>query len=149
MEYYARLTTEPAPAKELRVFGLGDFFLQRFRERFAAATGELTRVRARALGLQLGVTGLYVVGIAGGFWYMAVQVGAGGLTLGDLVLYLGAIGHAGDRIRGFSQALHFMALASVNLERYFAFLDDARPSIALPAAGHGRPVPGRFRSGIQ
>ena len=51
----------------------------------------------------------------GGFWYVAVRVGAGGLTLGDLALYLGAIGQAGDRIRNLSQALQFMSLAAVNL----------------------------------
>jgi ATP-binding cassette subfamily B protein len=149
MAYYARLATEPAPAKEVRIFGLGGFFLRRFRERYAAASGELTSVRARALGLQLGVTGLFVVGLAGGFWYTAVQLGAGRLTLGDLALYLGAIGQAGDRLRSFSQALHFMTLASVNLERYFAFLDGARPSIALPPRGRGRHVPSRLRAGVQ
>jgi len=149
MEYYARLTTEPAPAKELRIFGLGDFVLERFRERFAAASREMAGVRSRALGLQLLVTGLYVAGVAGGFWYVAVRVGAGGLTLGDLALYLGAIGQAGDRIRNLSQALHFTTLALVNLQRYFNFLDSARPLIALPAAGHGRLVPDRFRTGVQ
>jgi ATP-binding cassette subfamily B protein len=149
MEYYARLTTEPAPAKEVRIFGLGDFVLERFRERFAAASRELTGVRGRALGVQLVVTGLYVVGVAGGFWYVAVRVGAGGLTLGDLALYLGAIGQAGDRIRNLSQALQFTTLALVNLQRYFNFLDSARPLIALPAAGHGRLVPDRLRTGVQ
>src|SRR5687768_7990245 len=149
MEYYARLTTEPGPAKELRVFGLGDFVLERFRERFAAASREMAGVRSRALGQQLLVTGLYVVGVAGGFWYVAARVGAGQLTLGDLVLYLGAIGQAGDRIRSLSQSLQFMALASVNLQRYFSFLDSARPLIALPATGQGRPVPERLRTGIQ
>ena len=149
MEYYARLATEPAPAKEVRIFGLGDFVLERFRERFAAASRELMSVRSRALGVQLVVTGLYVVGVAGGFWYVAVRVGAGDLTLGDLALYLGAIGQAGDRIRNLSQALQFTTLALVNLQRYFNFLDSARPLIALPAVGHGRLVPDRLRSGVQ
>jgi ATP-binding cassette, subfamily B, bacterial len=149
MEYYARLTTEPAPAKEVRIFGLGDFFLQRFRERFAAASRELAGVRSRALGLQIILIGPYILGVAGGFWYVAVQVGAGRLTLGDLALYLGAIGQTWDRIRGFSQALHFTALVSFNLGLYFPFLDSARPSIALPPAGHGRAVPSRLRTGIQ
>jgi ATP-binding cassette subfamily B protein len=149
MEYYARLTTEPAPAKEVRIFGLGDFFLQRFRDRFAAASRELAGVRSRALGLQIILIGPYILGVAGGFWYVGAQVGAGRLTLGDLALYLGAIGQTWDRIRSFSQALHFMALASFNLELYFPFVDGARPSIALPPAGHGRLVPSRLRTGIQ
>ncbi|MGH2368950.1 MAG: ATP-binding cassette domain-containing protein, partial [Chloroflexota bacterium] len=149
MAYYARLTTEPAPAKEVRIFGLGDFLLQRFRERLAAASRELTGVRSRALGLQIILTGLYIVGVAGGFWYVVVQVGAGRLTLGDLALYLGAIGQAGDRLRSFSQALHFLALALVVLRQFFTFLDSARPSIALPTAGRGRLVPSRLRTGIR
>ncbi len=33
MDYCARVTTEPDAAKEIRVFGLGEFFLRRFRDR--------------------------------------------------------------------------------------------------------------------
>ena len=94
MDYCAAVTTEPAAAKEVRVFGLGDFFLQRFRERRAAALAEMTRVRLAQLKLSTVFSGAYALVLAGGFWYVAAQAGAGRLTLGDLALYLGAVTQA-------------------------------------------------------
>ena len=82
MDYCAAVTTEPAAAKEVRVFGLGDFFLQRFRERRAATLGEMTSVRLAQLKMSTVFSGVYALVIAGGFWYVAVQAGAGRLTLG-------------------------------------------------------------------
>ena len=94
MDYCAAVTTEPAAAKEVRVFGLGGFFLQRFRDRRDAALAEMTRVRLAQLKLSTVFSGAYAVVLAGGFWYVAVQAGAGQLTLGDLALYLGTVAQA-------------------------------------------------------
>ena len=91
MDYCARVTTEPAAAKEVRVFGLGDFFWQRFRERFAVALAEVNRIRLAGLRFSTVFSGLYALALAGGFWYVVVQARAGQLTLGDVVLYLGAV----------------------------------------------------------
>ena len=91
MDYCAAVTTQPAAAKEVRVFGLGDFFLQRFRERRDAALAEMTRVRLAQLKMSTVFSGAYALVLAGGFWYVAAQAGAGQLTLGDLALYLGAV----------------------------------------------------------
>ena len=74
MDYCARVTTEPAAAKEVRVFGLGDFFWQRFRERFAVALAEVNRIRLAGLRFSTVFSGLYALALAGGFWYV---VGAG------------------------------------------------------------------------
>ena len=89
MDYCAAITTEPAAAKEVRVFGLGDFFLQRFRERLAVALGEVNRVRLARLKVSTIFSGAYALVLAGGFWYVAAQAGAGQLTLGDMVLLFG------------------------------------------------------------
>src|SRR5260370_7264529 len=48
MEYYTRLALEPTVAHEVRVFGLGDFFLQRFRERRVKPMAEGQPLRLRA-----------------------------------------------------------------------------------------------------
>ena len=45
MQYCSQVTTEPQSAKEIRVFGLGDYFLRRFNSRRAQALRELDRVR--------------------------------------------------------------------------------------------------------
>ena len=148
MDYFAQLTTDPVAAKEIRVFGLGPFFLQRFRERFAAASGEMTRVRLRSLGMQFVVGGAYAAAVGVGFWLVAAQAGAGRLTLGDLALYLGAIWQASDRMRLFSQALGIVAQTLGHLRALFAFLDGASPAIALPQPSEGARVPDTLTRGV-
>ena len=91
MAYYTQVATEPQSAKEVRVFGLGGLFLQRFEERRLRALRELDRVRLKHLRSNGFFGALYAAALGGGFWYVAAQAGAGQLTVGDIALYLGAI----------------------------------------------------------
>ena len=71
MNYCARITTEPAAAKEVRVFGLGSFFLRRFRARFETAFAEMRQVRLAHLRMSAAFTALHALALGGGFWYVA------------------------------------------------------------------------------
>ena len=149
MDYCAAVTTEPAAAKEVRVFGLGGFFLQRFRERRDAALAEMTRVRLAQLKMSTVFSGAYALVLAGGFWYVAAQAGAGHLTLGDLALYLGAVTQAqssAQRIAGWF-GLFYGVLA--RLRALFDFLDQARPAIKLPPPEQGLAAPAPLQQGLE
>ena len=141
MDYCAAVTTEPAAAKEVRVFGLGDFFLQRFRERRDAALAEMTRVRLAQLKLSTVFSGAYAVVLAGGFWYVAAQTGAGQLTLGDLALYLGAVTQAQSVATRMSVWFGMFYGVLARLRAFFDFLDQSRPAIKLPPPEEGRRAP--------
>ncbi len=141
MDYCAAVTTEPAVAKEVRVFGLGDFFLQRFRERRAAALEEMTRVRLVQLKMSTVFSGAYALVLAGGFWYVAVQAGAGRLTLGDLALYLGVVTQAQSVATRMSVWFGLFYGVLARLRALFDFLDQARPAIKLPPPQQGRAAP--------
>ncbi|MAG36042.1 MAG: ABC transporter ATP-binding protein, partial [Dehalococcoidia bacterium] len=149
MDYCARMTTEPAAAKEVRVYGLGDFFLQRFRARFAVALREVSRIRLRHLRVNSLFTGAYALALAAGLWYVAAQAGAGRLTLGDVVLYVGAVTQAQAALRTFSGSVGMLYQGLLRLRAIFDFLDSAQPDIALAPSGQGRPVPAAFDSGIE
>ncbi len=141
MDYCAAVTTEPAAAKEVRVFGLGDFFLQRFRERRDTALAEMTRVRLAQLKMSTVFSGAYAVVLAGGFWYVAAQAGAGHLTLGDLALYLGAVTQAQSVATRMSVWFGMFYGVLARLRALFDFLDQSRPAIKLPPPGQGRRAP--------
>ena len=66
MNYCARITTEPAAAKEVRVFGLGSFFLRRFRARFETAFAEMRQVRLAHLRRSAAFTALHALALGGG-----------------------------------------------------------------------------------
>lgn len=149
MDYCARVTTEPAAAKEVRVFGLGDFFWQRFRERFAVALAEVNRIRLAGLRFSTVFSGLYALALAGGFWYVVAQARAGQLTLGDVVLYLGAVQQVQGLTYYFMRGLAFQHELWLHMRTIFGFLDSAGPAITLAPPGQGHTAPVSLQSGIE
>jgi ATP-binding cassette subfamily B protein len=149
MDYCARLTTEPGAAKEIRVFGLGGFFLARHQERSAAALAEATRVRLCVLLWSSLCTGLQAAALAGGFWYVAHQAGAHRLSLGDLALYLTAVMQVqralSELVGGTVGQLYDTFL---NMRAFFAFPAGAVPAIALAPAGEALPPPHTLEEGL-
>src|SRR6266851_5040345 len=91
MEYYSRLALEPTVAHEVRVFGLGDLLLQRYRQRRDRMMVEVQRLRLREFGQALTYSGVTALLLAGAFSYTALQASAGYLQVGDIALYLGAL----------------------------------------------------------
>ena len=86
-EYAYRLAVDPAPAKELRLFGLAAWVLDRFverRTRLHALQYEATRLREKPVLLSL----LLVAGAnLAVFGSLAAAVAGGALDLGRLVVY--------------------------------------------------------------
>ena len=149
MDYCARVTTEPAAAKEVRVFGLGDFFWQRFRERFAVALAEVNRIRLAGLRFSTVFSGLYALALAGGFWYVVAQARTGQLTLGDIVLYLGAVQQTQGLTHYFMRGLAFQHELWLHLRTIFGFLDSAGPAITLAPPGQGHAAPTNLHTGVE
>src|SRR5713226_6425866 len=129
MEYYTRLALEPTVAHEVRVFGLGDFFLQRFRERRGKAMAEGQRLRLREFVQTLAFSAITVLVLAGAFSYTVLQASAGHLQVGDIALYLGAVGQAQDRVMGLGNWSGHLSRLQLHLRSLFNFLDGARPAI--------------------
>jgi ATP-binding cassette subfamily B protein len=148
MDYCLFVATDPIAAKVVRVFGLGDFVLRRFRERCAAALSEISRLRVRELRLFAAFGSLQALALAGGFWYVAAQAGAGRLTLGDVALYLNAVILVQNRLAELTAAFTFLYELLLHLRDLFAFLDGAGPAITSAPAGEGQPTPTAFQTGI-
>jgi ATP-binding cassette, subfamily B, bacterial len=86
-EYAYRLAVDPGPAKELRLFGLGPWTIDRFvarRSRLHTLQYEATRLREKPLFWSV----LLVVGAnIAVFWSLANAAGDGRLTLAQLVAF--------------------------------------------------------------
>ena len=149
MEYYTRLALEPTVAHEVRIFGLGDFLLQRFRTRRDKAMAEVQRLRLRELVQTLAFSGITTLVLAGAFLYTVFQTGAGHLQIGDIALYLGAVWQAQEAVIGLGGWFGQISGMQLQLRSLFDFLDDAQPAIALPPEGQGALAPARFKEGIE
>ena len=148
MAYYTQVATEPQSAKEVRVFGLGGLFLQRFEERRLRALRELDRVRLNHLRSNGFFGALYAAALGGGFWYVAAQAGAGQLTVGDIALYLGAITQSETALRYIGQWVGRLYETTLRLDTIFSFLDSSEPRIALPAPADALDAPALLQQGI-
>ena len=138
MDYLTTLVTTDTYAKEVKLFGLGSYFIERF--------GQLSRVyQDRQRGL---VVRRYFVGFgfsaittaAGSVIYLvvALQAIAGRLTLGDLTLYTQAASSVQNSVQGLLSG--FGAMYENNL-----YLNDLFELLATPSGIEGRAGEGRRR----
>ncbi len=86
-DYAFRLAVDPPASKELRLFGLADWVLNRFldrRKRLHELQYQATRLRERPViwSLLIVLTANVIV-----FWALANAVTSGGVTLGELVVF--------------------------------------------------------------
>ena len=99
MDYLRDLATKKEGAKELKVFGLGDFL----RDRFVAINDEviernqhLARRRLRA-GATLAIVGS--LGYYGAYAFLVLQILKGELSIGDLTFLAGALAACSSQIQ--------------------------------------------------
>jgi ATP-binding cassette subfamily B protein len=133
MTYFLDLLTRDTYNKEIKLFGLGDHFIERWREiadRFYLENRSLV-VRRYLSGFALG--SLTTIVTSGTYLYVALQAVAGRLTLGDLTFYTQAVGQVqsslGNILGGFSD----MYENNLYLNNLYEFLDYT-PAIQSPAA---------------
>jgi len=140
-DYTYRLAVDPAPAKELRLFGLAAWTVDRFvarRTLLHALQYDETRLREKpVLWSLLLVTAANVVV----FWALASAAASGQITLGEVIVYAqAAIGVSMIGFGGFSWALDGAAApvaAVLRLEGTMgaagALVSGRRPAAGLPA----------------
>jgi len=141
-DYSYRLAVDPPAAKELRVFGLTDWTVDRFaarRRRLVDLRWNATRLRERPVrwALLIVVSANAVV-----FWALARDAVAGRLDLGSVVTYAAvAIGASALAFGGLNWALSIAAQAVDAVLRLDKAMADAgslttgtRPAADMPAA---------------
>jgi ATP-binding cassette subfamily B protein len=137
-DYAYRLAVEPPAAKELRLFGLADWVVERFRSRRRLLTDlrwQATRLRQRPViwSLLLVLAANLVV-----FWALGAAAAGGGLALGRLVTFASAAASTSMiAFGGLSWALDGAAapVAAVLRLRQATALAGALPLGHAPAAG--------------
>jgi ATP-binding cassette subfamily B protein len=133
-DYTYRLAVEPPAAKELRLFGLADWVVDRFRSRrrrLFELRWEATRLRERPViwSLLLVVAANIVV-----FWSLASAAADGRLALDRLVMFASAaVGTSAIAFGGLSWALDGAAAPAAAVLRLQHAMD---PAGALSQTGH-------------
>jgi ABC-type multidrug transport system fused ATPase/permease subunit len=142
-EYTYRLAVDPAPAKELRLFGLVGWTIDRFverRTRLHALQYEATRLREKPVLWSLLVVLSANILV---FWWLAADAAAGRLSIGALVIFAqAAVGTSLIAFGGLSWALDGSAApvaAVLRLEGAMraagTLASGSRDAAGLPAQG--------------
>src|SRR5207244_9770122 len=151
-DYAYRLAVEPAPAKEVRLFGLADWIVERFRSRrrrLFEIRWQATRLRERPViwSVLLVLAANVVV-----FWSLAAAATTGHLALARLVTFASAaVSTSMIAFGGLSWALDAAAAPAAAVLRLQAALDPpgapaggARRAAGWRAPGtRSRPAPSR------
>src|SRR5262249_37500525 len=140
-EYAYRLAVDPPAAKELRLFGLAGWTIERFRSRRRILHDlqyEATRLRERPLLWSL----VLVLGAnVAVFWAMGADVLAGTLTLPRLVVFASAaIGASGIAFGGLSGALAGAAAPAAAVLKLRREMDPAGALLRGSHSGAGPPA---------
>lgn len=143
--YFNVLLTSAEFAKEIRLFGLGRVFLERFRDVRARVRRDKLGLVARRSGWETLAQVVAAMAVFGSFVWIARATLAGSITLGAMIMYFGAFQRAQDFFRdllGGIAGLYEDNLFLSDFEMFLA-LESAVPEPAKPVS-----FPRPLREGI-
>src|SRR6202171_2149410 len=136
MNYLVTLVTTDRFAKEVKLFGLGGYFIKRYRLIADAFYGTQQRqgVRRYGVGYLWGILSILVTSAT--YLYVALQAVVGRLTLGDLTLYTTAAQSVQGSIQGILGGFSGMYENNLYLSNLFELMETTSklPAPANPVA---------------
>ena len=143
LDYLRQTGASAWTAKEVKLFGLHGFLLNRYRTLSDAMRGENALL---AWGRAVSGAGLAALGTAGyyaAYLWLAWRTVSGGLTVGDLTFLAASFLRLRGLLAGVLGGLSSLASQALYLQDLFSFLR-LRPAIT----GGARPFPGTLATGI-
>jgi ATP-binding cassette subfamily B protein len=142
MNYLVSLVTTDSFAKEVKLFGLGGYFIERYRLIARAFYGSQRSqvVRRYMTGFAWGNLSTLATSLT--YLYVALQAIAGRLTLGDLTLYTAAAQSVQSSIQGILGGFSGMYEHNLYLNNLFELMA-TKPSMPVPAETVEVPQPMR------
>ena len=144
--WYAHwLLTSSQPAKEIRLFGLGELFRAMFRDMRTLLRHERIGIARRRALADFASGAVAVVATFGTFAYIAWLTIAGTITLGSLVMYYQAFQTGLSSLQSVLTGLSGLYEDNLFLTYYHEFME-LEPKVKAPA--QPAPVPRPMREGV-
>lgn len=148
MRYFAELITGKDSAAETRLYGLGDFFLGRFRREFEAFHARMSGLRRKQAGWEASTAAVAELGSSVLYGWLVFQTLARRITLGEWSLLSQAVWQANGQIGGLVRQVSNLYSEILFVGQLFEFLETP-PAMEVTAAGEGRETPRPLRAGIE
>lgn len=143
--YFQGLLTSKFFAKEIRLFNLGDYFLEQWHSLFKLTNREIENLSSKNLNEKMLVSVLPNLGFYVAYAWLVLRVIQGDISIGDFTMYTGAFGQSQGLLEGIFQNLSVTYESNLFLSEYFYFLS-LKPRVNSPK--HGYTVPQPIRQGI-
>jgi len=143
--YFGHLLLGDHPAKEIRLFNLGNLFIQRFYDIRQQLFKEKLTLKTQQAIPQLLIQGSSGIVILGTYGFVIYQTIHGKFQLGDLVLYTQAFQRGQGALRELISSLAGLHENNLFLADLFEFLA-LKPTISAPV--YPKAVPRPMREGI-
>jgi ATP-binding cassette subfamily B protein len=145
MKYYSSVLLTDTYAKEVRLFGLGSLFKQRYQEAFADKYQAMRKIR----GKQAWNLSIWEIWSAGGnaiaFHRVVIKAVNNQITAGNILLFIQALNNIQTSLHILFSYFFSLQEALIFMERLFKFLD-SKPTMDLTFSDKKIPTP--IRSGI-
>jgi ATP-binding cassette, subfamily B, bacterial len=146
INYLARLLTEDASAKEIKLFNLGDTLLARYMTLFDKFFREDKSLALRRAVAGFGLGLIATLGFYGSYAWIVWHTVQGKISLGDMTLYLTIFRQGQSNFQTILSAVGTIYENNLFMANLFDFLG-LKPQMGVAAPNHALPVP--LRSGIE
>ncbi len=144
--YYNMMITNPYHAQEIRQFGLGALFRERYRTlQESLRRARLAVSRSRAIWDTL-TQGIITVAVFGSFTVIALMAVNGTISLGDLVMFFMGFQLCIGYTQSIFSSLNALYEDQLFLRNFFTFLD-LEPQVKVPK--HPVPIPSPIKQEIR
>ncbi|MBA2607669.1 MAG: ABC transporter ATP-binding protein [Actinobacteria bacterium] len=144
---YFELGTTPGPAKEIRIFGLGDEFFRRRADLTEENRRLMVGAFAKATALAFGGSVVFGLGFAAALWLVVDRALRGELAPGDVVLAFTLGAQVNVQVGTTVGAFQWFVQTLDTARRYLWLIDYAAASQARLAGD--RPAPATIADGIE
>lgn len=122
MNYYSSIMLSNEYAKEVKLFDLGKYFIEKYQSAFQNIHGDVKRVRYKQLFLSIIFIILGTTGIGFSFWWVLNQTIQGIFTPGDILIFASSILLARESLSGIIEDSSLLYDTVLYMKKYFRFI---------------------------
>ena len=152
-DYYGDLPTQREKIKEIRVFGLRQFLVDRFYKFRDTIVRAIIKLNVRFLKLDISINNLPTIAIALVWAYAVYRTALGEVTVGTLTMVVAAAQTAVSSLQGLISSGGNLFQNTLFITRFFELLDldpkSVRGSLEPPRSQSPARVPSPIRSGLE
>lgn len=148
MRYFSEVLTRVETASEIRLFNLGDMFINKYLDKFAEFQKAHAKLRANHWIRNFILANIAAVGLVTSYSYVVLSALRNSISLGSLSMYLTATTQIEYQLEIMIWSIAHLYQGNLFAKNMFDFLEVSSPVILLPA-GAAKPVPKKLEHGIR